>query len=160
MTLYTDIDALRSASAAQTQPTARGAWTVDRQLAALDFEDGQREYHRQLVAARAARVEQLQAQLFRSHLARLHDGLLDENDLLGPCRLPFSAEHETRIAAALRRGFRSFAFVQLRIALRLLHDDYYDIADGQVPEVAYQPRNVRLGDERPKHRTFRITGGQ
>jgi hypothetical protein len=157
MTLYTDIDALRGAAVAQPNPA--GAWTASRQLAAIDFEDSQRQHRAKLEAERDAKVARLQAQLFRSHLSRLHAGCPDEGDVLGMTHLPFSAEHEARIAAALRRGFRSFAFAQLRIALRMLRDDYRDQADSQTPEVTYEPRRVRLGDEiREAHRTFRITG--
>jgi len=155
MTFYTDIDVLRAIPDAQI--ARHGAWTQTRQLAALDFEDRDRQYRKELDAARTARVEQLQRQLFRSHLSRLHAGCIDEGDVLGMTHLPFSAEHEARIAAALRRGFRSFAFVQLRIALRMLRDDYHDQADSQTPEVTFKPRHVRLGDEKT-HRTFRIVG--
>jgi hypothetical protein len=157
MTLYSDIDQIRTATSARH--TSVGDWTQTRQLAALEFEDEQRKHRAKLEAERAVRVEQLQAQLFRSHLSRLHAGCTDEGDVLGMTHLPFSPAHEARISAALRRGFRSFAFVQLRIALRMLRDDYHDIADSQTSEVAYQPRNVRLGDEKPAHRTYRITGG-
>jgi hypothetical protein len=155
MTLYSDFDAIRAATGQRT--TSVGAWTADRQLAALDFEDRDRQYRKELDDARTERVEQLQRQLFSSHLSRLHAGCPDEGDVLRMTHLPFSSEHETRIAAALRRGFRSFAFVQLRIALRMLSDDYHDQADSQTPEVTFEPRHVRLGDEKV-HRTYRIVG--
>jgi hypothetical protein len=162
MTFYTDFDQLRDTIAERTtqRVTSIGAWTAERQLAALDFEDSQRAYRKQLDAAREERVSQLGAQLFREHLARIRAGDDSADDALRLCHAPFSGEHEKRIADALRRGLRSFAFVQLRIALRMLRDDYRDEADSQTPEVTFEPRHVRLGDEKRKeHRTFRITGG-
>ena len=162
MTFYSDIDSLRDTIAERTtqRVTSIGAWTAERQLAAIEFEDQQREYRKQLDAARAERVSSLEDQMFRDHLMRIRSGIASKDDTLRLCQAPFSPEHEKRIAAALRRGFRSFAFVQLRIALRMLRDDYHDEADAKTPEVTFEPRHVRLGDEKPSgHRTFRITGG-
>lgn len=162
MTFYTDIDSLRDKIAERItqRVTPVGAWTAEHQLAALEFEDVQRQYRKELDAARAERVKLQAAALYKCHLIRIRTGEASNDDTLRLCHAPFSVEHEARIVAALRRGFRAFAFVQLRIALRMLRDDYHDEADSRTPEVTFEPRHVRLGDEpRKEHRTFRITGG-